>query len=363
MEWLRHLLGLPPGTAEGTRIAAQAKELGDAMLLLARDGDYEAALRAAERSIPLLHRLWDFNDLARAYNNAGDLSRQLGRRRQAVHHYRQGLKWWKRIGDARGQAMSRRGIGEVLLDAEPDRAREELRRASDLFTEARDDAGLCDALESLVLACSSISRDGEAREHAEELLAVSERLQDKERIAEALYLLGGAQYRCADYAASIASLRRADSAFGTLGNDSRRVEVLEALCEALAAQQLHADALECLEQALALAKKSRDSALECRLRNHLGVAQERAGFVSEAQATFQQALDLVRNLPPSERQREQADILMNLGLWSMRRDDYKHARDYADRANKIFEALHDYPGSLNALRLSARAAQRGQDAR
>lgn len=328
---------------------------------MAQGGDYEGALRAAESCIPLLRRLWAVHDLARAHNNAGDLSRQLGRRRKAVHHYRQALTWWKRIGDARGQALSLTGIGAAILDIEPDRAHDELRRARDLFVEAGDDAGLCETLTNLVQACCQIGRYAEACEHAEELVAVREKMGDAEKIAEALYVLGGVRFENGDLAASVAALRRADRAFETLGRDEKRVEVLEGLCEALAGQDLHTAAVDSLEQALALAASRRDGALECRLRNHLGIAQQRAGLLDPAGASLRQALDLVRHVPAAERPRQQADILMNLAQWSLSKEDYAHAGDYAARANGIFETLRDYPGSLSALRLRARAERRGSE--
>jgi tetratricopeptide (TPR) repeat protein len=58
------------------------------------------------------------------------------------------------------------------------------------------------------------------------------------------------------------------------------------------------------------------------------------------------------------RQQAEATILYNLADLYMRQERYEEAVEYADRADKIFSAAHDYPGSLMALRLRARAEQK-----
>ena len=353
MEWLRRILGLRPGALERTRLEAEARADGEEMVRLATAGDFAGALRVVERTLPLLRRLWAFVDLSRAHNNAGDLAMQLGRLRYALHHFRKALKLWKKIGDDRGQALSHAGIAKVLMQAEQhDRARRELRRACDLFASAGDDRGLADALDDLVNAYRELGLHEEQRDAARELADVAKRLGDDERLSRALQFRAMAEQDLGEHAASVVTLQ---SAWPLLKTDDDRIGVLQGLADGYAAQSLFTEALESSSDAIALAEKVGDPARVGRLLSHRGVVQSQAGLSADALRSFEEALSLVTE------PREKAQVLMNLASWHLREADYDRAKEYADRANDIFEALQDYPGALGALQLHARAAQRQRE--
>jgi diguanylate cyclase (GGDEF)-like protein len=202
-----------------------------------------------------------------------------------------------------------------------------------------DSEGPVQRLAELTASASRMnsSRDRGARAAAEQGCELAERLGDRSRFAENLYVLGSSLVREGDYPRSETELRRALALAEELNDKPLMVKVLRALLQAAFFTRNMDAALLRGMQALQLARESGERSLEGQVQNDVGLIY---GHFGDFEGALQHLLSGLRILRETGSDRL-SSLLNNIGNVYLELDDHQEALHFFRMAFDEFQAAGD----------------------
>ena len=190
------------------------------------------------------------------------------------------------------------------------------------------------ALRTLGRACLGQLAHAEALKHLHSSLAIYEKLDSKQGIAEVLcnigqvYQLGGEQDNALDY------LGRSGMLFTELGDRKQLANILNSTGLALLSANRDEEALKCLTESLEMAIEENNSKTIRSATNNLGMLHYRNGDLEKAIVCFEKAAKLSKQ---EGELRSLAGNYINIGTSNVQLGNYISAREYLDKGLKLAE--------------------------
>jgi tetratricopeptide (TPR) repeat protein/transcriptional regulator with XRE-family HTH domain len=215
-----------------------------------RGDAWQIALEAA-------HRLGHTSAEATAHRALADVTSDLGRHEDALHHLQEALDLDTRTGDLIGQAQAHRIMGLVYLrTARRREALDHAQRALELLQAAGHERGVAHALNSVGWCHVELGQYAEAVDHCERGLELLRRLGDVNGQAATLDTLGWAHHH--------------------LGN--------------------HREAADCYGEAMDIYTQLGDTYSQAVVLDHLGDTYEAGGDLDAARGAWQRYIDVLADL-------------------------------------------------------------------
>lgn len=231
----------------GERVATQLNNLG---VLLVHQGRLNEAEKLYREAAALYGEEDRPGRRAAALNNRGNLLRHLGYVDEAEALHRESLELRRRLGDARGEGVTRLSLAWVALDrGRPADAVTELERARDLFEREGHPDGVAEALAGLGEAALMSGRPDEARRLLERGVELYREIGHRAGEADCLRRLSAVALAAGDGARAEELARRSLLAFEELFDVEGRARAGLALGRVLVALDRTAEARGVLEDA------------------------------------------------------------------------------------------------------------------
>lgn len=299
-----------PGERERTAALAAATTGGG--ILARRDpGGSERAFPAFLEARERFRQAADRRGQAEAVTALAALSRQMGRRKEAVELYREAASRWQELGLVLREMRAWHDLGLTLWESsDPDGADAAFSRGLDLAriqADAFTEAGLQNNL------CLVLHARGELRPALDcyrKSLALFHRLGEAQEEAAVLNSLGFAEYSLGEPQLSEASYRQALEIRRTIDDRSGEAQTLNNLAVLFRSLGEPGSALTHYREALEILATLDDRRQEAAVLNNLGVAYTSLGEAERARIYLTQALDLRRAV---EDRRGEISTLNNLG--------------------------------------------------
>jgi tetratricopeptide (TPR) repeat protein/transcriptional regulator with XRE-family HTH domain len=202
-----------------------------------------------------------------------------------------------RLGDAAGEAVSRRILGHAYFRVgEYGQADPHLRHAIGLYRRRGDHRGQAKVHTLLAGMASAQSRYPDAIVHGGEALELFRAVGDKAGEAEMLNNMGSYYGLVGDYQQSRAYCQRSLSLSAELGHRFSEGYVLDSLGSAEHHLGNFSEAAACYERALGIVRELADRWAEAEILAHLGDTRHAAGELPQALEAWQQALAILDEL-------------------------------------------------------------------
>ena len=215
-------------------------------------------------------------------------------------------------------------LGRVEIKrGNPQPSLEHLDKALSLATQLQNDEARGDVQQAIGIAYMRLNRPDEALSRYEESLKIKQRLGNKRGMAASYVQIGEVQKTLGHPAEAEKSYNAALKLRREIGDKAGLIVTLMDLSSLLDETfGRSAEALPLLQEALRLARETRDRNLEARALNNLGAAYSSQGQYSEAQTYFELALGLREK---AQSPQEVADTRHNLADTFARMGQYESA--------------------------------------
>lgn len=262
----------------------------------------------------------------------------LGERESAEAALQEGLRWANALGDRAARADLLCALGRTALEAgDFVVTKDYFRQAATQYQALQDRTGLAEALHRLARTAYDAGDDpAETETLSQQVLALSQEIDDLNQGGLARWALGRIHYRRAQFAAADAYYGRALDCFRQVGNREdegwthllwglvygMRYELAEAAAHFEASEAIFRD----LEQPLGIGASL----------TQRGMVYLRRGELDQAQALWGQALDIFRTLGSRW---EQAAVLWRLGLSAYQRGALDEALTHLSEGGALAQAI------------------------
>ena len=203
----------------------RAETLTNAALFAWYQGDYEAAIGFARRSLEARQELGDSAGMAASFNTIAMSAMEMGQITEAEAGFRESLTLHRALGNARGVSVQTVNLGGVAY------YRGDYALSCELYEDALaqrralgDQRGIASALDFLGRSKRELGEYAHARALHEESLALRRTLEDKSGIAFCLTRLGTALICLEQYQRALLVLEEACDHWKQLGDPSGMVE-------------------------------------------------------------------------------------------------------------------------------------------
>jgi len=287
------------GLHEAAADRYSASQVLQAMAMVHKEvGSYAAAVEAYSRGAALSAAVGDQVGSARAEHGLGDVHRLLGDYSRALQHFAAGLAWWEKTPDTVNRAATMYAIGQVhALQRNFPRAVEWYERALELDRRAGEKGGLARDLGGLGGAHFGQGQLELALGEYRQSLAIREELKDVPGIMWTVTHIGVLETASGQLAEGLRSYQRALGIAEQTGDAG-------AVCTILALRAANELLRDDAESALASAAKASEMAERLELFDALsnakvtaGKAQRKSGLVTEAIASFREAVTALERIP------------------------------------------------------------------
>ena len=202
-----------------------------------------------------------------------------------------------RLGDAAGQAESRRLLANSCARlAEYDEARAHLAACLELYQQIGDRAGQARTHQSLSLTNERQGRIDAALRHAGQALSLFRAIGDQAGQARSLNNIGYCHVQLGNYQQARSCCQQALSLWRKIGDRNDEATTLDSLGCAEHHLGHHAQAASCYSRALAIFRELGDQYYQADTLAHLGDTHQSAGVLQQAREAWQQALDILDDL-------------------------------------------------------------------
>ncbi len=283
------------------REVGSPNEIGRALLNLGKFATYLGEVEHGgayyREALTVLEKAGDRLGLVYAYNGLGNYYKRRGKLQEAANYYTQSLQLAQEIGDLKDQEQALGNLGTLYHErgawAE---AEHYYRQAAEICEAVGDEAGLADWLGNLALVLGLQDREAEARSLLERQLILHRKYGN--RSGEGVALLN-----LATYYRDVGELTTADHYF---------------------------------QEAASVAREVHYPDLEARVQTAWGSVPWRQGRFADAQAMFEQALEIYKS---QDDPRGQFSALYKLAGLNYERKDWAMARTFAEAAWNVGQAL------------------------
>lgn len=277
--------------------------------------------------------------VARIYNDLGDVYRMLGRMEQAREHLERALHICKDSGDRKGEGWALNRLGRVYsIMGQRERAREYFEQALAICREIGDRVYEVTTLNNLAGVYRSLVQRKRAQEYCEQALSIAREIGDRGAEAITLNNLGEIYSALGQNAQEYyeQSLRL----YKEVGDRGGESWVLNNLGKFYADMGQQDQALGCLEQSLSIRKEVGDRLGEGRTLKNLGKFYADVGQQKRALAYLEQALCICKE----EDRWGEGKTLNLLGRVYADFGQSEQALDYLEQALRIRREVGDRGG-------------------
>ena len=284
--------------------------------------------------------------VARIYNNLGEVYRALGQLERAQQYLDRALNMCREQSDLRGECWALNGLGRVYsIQGQRERAREYFERALSKCRAIGDRGDEVSTMNNLAGVYRAMVQRKQAQEYCEQALNICKEIGDRGKEATTLNNLGevysalGKKEQARTYYEAALSIQR------ELGNRSQEGWTLNNLGKLYDDWGQKEQALTYLEQALSVRREVGDRLGEGRTLKNLGKVYMSLGQKEQALAYLEQSLHLCRDF---DRWGE-GKTLNNLGKLYAGMEQKEEALEYLERALTIRRAVGDRSGEATTL--------------
>ncbi|MEM1169915.1 MAG: tetratricopeptide repeat protein [Cyanobacteria bacterium P01_H01_bin.35] len=293
-------------------------------------GENSEALKYFRQAVAMLESVGDQRSVGRIYGFMGALYQKEGEESQALSAYEKGLEAAKVAKDKPGQLEALNYLGDAYYEVgENDKAKSTYEAALVFYEEAEDSAAEGKTMVGLGKVYNRLGENQKAKQILLKSLPVNKKVGEKSVIAANMNALGEAYYSSGDY--SIA-LNYHKLALDNLANkeDKNSVAIAyQGIGDSLFQLRQYPQALENLEQALAIYQESEKTAKAGRIYGQLGtilVAQEKPDL---AVVFYKKAININEIMRSQENQKS---------LLENPETVYRNLADLLLQQERIFEA-------------------------
>jgi tetratricopeptide (TPR) repeat protein len=288
---------------------------------------------------------------ANALRSLGDVATHRRKFEQAADHFTEALKLFVSLGELRGEAWTRIGLGNADLDrGHPAEALDQFGHGLRHFRRMGDRRGEAWALLSFGIVDRFQWRLSEAEHNFRRALTLFQAERDLRGKAYCSHNLGIVHRNRSEFDDALSWFDKARPIFHELGDHHGETYVLLNIGHMLREQGQHEEALAILRVCLATFREFGEESGEVSTLLNLGMVWQAQGLRHEAIAQFHQCLTRFRDLHD---RRGEAWTLLGLGQSYLEEKRLRDALACFDRALPILQRLGDQPGWAKALRSKA----------
>ncbi|MGH9843441.1 MAG: CHAT domain-containing protein [Blastocatellia bacterium] len=356
--------------ADQSSVAAeQAFRAGEQLSRQATAESSRSAIEKYEEALRFWQTTGDQRGAALALTRLGLTYDGLKEKQKALDHYQQALAFWRAVDDRRMVGATLANIGMIHLVAlRPKEGLDNLQQALP-FVRAGDDRSLEAATLTSIGGAYFFSDAERSLEYLDQALTLWYELKDRFGEAQALRLVGAANYRLGKKELAAEYFKRANQILQTgvtppgeaTPEEKKRFAAARAMSEAevLAAGgagDALRQALEKYQESLELWLAVPDRAMAAHILTRISSAHLLLGEKQEAVGYLDQVLAIRRAMDDHY---GEALALSTLAETHYSLGEKRLARDYLNQAIPLWREVGDQHGEAEALYLSARAAYDG----
>lgn len=277
--------------------AEQFYQEGDRLWVISGEPALRESIAAYSEALALYRQLEDRSSEALVLNSLGLVYFPLGEIAIAIDYYERALVIYRSIGDRNGEADNLFNVGQALLaTGEATRAIEILLEAADTYRYVKNDSGLARCLNDIGLAHWQLGNSAASIQSYETALAMSLRIGDRRREAEARNALALVQIRRGELQSARLNLEQAVDYYEEIENSKYLATVLTNMGRLLRFLGDHDGALDYYRRALGIARSIEDRKSESIALNNMGYLMEKEDDFSRAVEFYREALPIFEAL-------------------------------------------------------------------
>ncbi len=368
---------------EGLKLGVDESDLECKLLdakgnVLFRKGDHEEAKKIFEKQREIAKKIDDKRILSQALHNLGNLNIKKGNYQRAKKNMKKAIDFWKEVEDYSGLWKSTVNLGSIYYyESELDKALNYYKKSFKIKKELGAKKGLDGILNNIALIYHSIGRIDKALEYHEKSLDMRKKIGDRSGIANSFNNIGsvyedmGELDKALDYYEKGLVLRREIEDKTSLGtslhnigwiyhlksdrekaeryyNKSLKMEkeinnkigiihTKNSLAELYMDKNKLDMALQAAQEALELSEKIGAKKEKGISHKILGKIYKEEREVEKAEKELQKAKDIISDIKDNV---EYYKLLYELGIFKIKTDKKREAKDYLDSALDYFDS-HD----------------------
>jgi len=307
----------------------------------------QEALQNYEQSMAIKRQIGDKRGIAVSLNESAQAQMMLGQPAAALASYNQALQIRREIGDKRGVADTLNDLANFYQDsAKPDDALKLYKEALQTNRDLGDESSQAMILNNIGTSYLAKGQYEDARTYYQQALQLREKLKVPDDIAETVRNLAATDAKLGQYDDALAQYLKALDLRRSTGDKAGAAETSYDMGALFAYQGRFGAALNARQEALNAyrALKDRSYWMGEILSGH-GESLAQAGRGSEAQADFDEALAIAREL---KNQSLVAQILRFQGDAAAYRGDSKGARNFYEQSLQTATQAKDAENTLLA---------------
>lgn len=307
----------------------------------------QEALQNYEQSMAIKRQIGDKRGIAVSLNESAQAQMMLGQPAAALASYNQALQIRREIGDKRGVADTLNDLANFYQDsAKPDDALKLYKEALQTNRDLGDESSQAMILNNIGTSYLAKGQYEDARTYYQQALQLREKLKVPDDIAETVRNLAATDAKLGQYDDALAQYLKALDLRRSTGDKAGAAVTSYDMGALFAYQGRFGAALNARQEALSAyrALKDRSYWMGEILSGH-GESLAQAGRGSEAQADFDEALAIAREL---KNQSLVAQILRFQGDATAYRGDAKGARNFYDQSLQAATQAKDAENTLLA---------------
>lgn len=283
----------------GDRLTPAALELRlIAGLIYTRQGEYQRASQQAIASLLAAEELQAPSIVARSHNLLGNIDRSRGRAGEAAKHFEEALDLYREIGNLQGQAQVQNSLASAYFDlgqwADADKV---YRQAGQTFTQLGNIYNRIFVDNNLGGIALNQGRLDDALHFYQRALSALENIGGSLWVTGVLHLnLGATHIRRSELPIAFAHLSDSQRLFEQAQGRDMLPELHRRLAEAYLAQREFDQAREQAASSLSIAEELAAPGEQGMTWQVIGAIQAAEGHVSEAEASFEKAIALLRDV-------------------------------------------------------------------
>ena len=304
-----------------------------------RQGKFEDAIGAFQRSYLLLVDIQDEHGQAMVLNSLGSVHQRQGRFDEAVHAFEQSHTLLVAVGDERGKAMVLNSLGGVYhRRGQFDKAISAFQCSAQIEERLGNKRGEAMILNSLGGAYQRQGKFNEAVHTLQRSVKIEEEIGNTRGQAMVLNSLGSVYQRQGKFNEAATAFQQSHCLLLTLGDKRGQAMVLNSLGIVYQRQGRFDDAAQALIGSAAIEEDIGNARGQAMVLNSLGGVYQRQGKFDEAASTLQQSILIEERIGNV---RGQAMVLNSLGGVYRRQGKLAEAVDALRQSCKIAEQQND----------------------